>query len=114
MCLKRLSRAPAHEDSEHWVPYPLCRLSPPAYFSQYFDESCTLSEIASKISRHLFEDDDNLAKISQLRETLSSLYGDLKCWHDKLPNVFDPSDTPAPHILLLQCVYSKCMFLIDH
>ncbi|KAN0076320.1 hypothetical protein V8E54_006462 [Elaphomyces granulatus] len=91
VCLKRLSRAPAHEDSEHWVPYSLCRLSQPAYFSQYFDESCILSEIASKISRHLFEDDENLAKTSQLRETLCSLYGDLKYWHDKLPNVFDPS-----------------------
>jgi len=55
------------------------------------------------MSRHLFRDDENL-KNSELRETLSSLYEDLKYWHDKLPNGFDPEDA-APHILLLHIRY---------
>lgn len=59
------------------------------------------------MSRHLFRDDENL-KNSELRETLSSLYEDLKYWHDKLPNGFDPEDA-APHILLLQCVYPNLL-----
>lgn len=80
----------------------------PAYYSAYFDEACTLSEIASDMSRKLFVDDEALDENKeQLAQTVDSLYRRLKEWHDGLPSEFDPSHKPAAHVLLLQYANSQ-------
>jgi hypothetical protein len=102
--VKRLPRKPLQEDTDPWEPYPTRRPPRPAYYHTYFEEACNLSEIASEISRTLFVTDKFLDDREQLSHTVDVLYRKLKLWHENLPEAFDPSHKPAPHILLLQYV----------
>ncbi|KAL1964571.1 hypothetical protein VTN77DRAFT_6868 [Rasamsonia byssochlamydoides] len=104
--LKRLRRASLEEETESWIAYPNHKPPRPAYNSAYFDEACTLSEIAGDVSRTLFVEDEELDENKdQLVQTVDSLYRNLKQWHDGLPSEFDPACKPAAHILLLHIRY---------
>ena len=87
-----------------WVPYPTHRVARPSFLSQYFDESCNLSEIAKEISRTLFSDDQdtNSAPRASRRQKKEELYEKLRLWHGRLPDIFDPGRRPPPHIILLR------------
>jgi hypothetical protein len=99
---------------EPWVPYPSLKPPRPGFYSTYFDEVCTLSEIASEISRTLFVDDETLDEDKdQLSQTMHSYYRRMEEWHDRLPRQFDATEKPAAHILLLQYVCAcVCLFLL--
>lgn len=101
--LKRPPRVPLQNDVEPWAPYPAQKPPRPAYFTTYFDESCTFSEISRDISNTLFIDDEELDDDkAHLSQTIEALYRRLRRWHDSLPDELNPAHAPAPHILLLQ------------
>jgi hypothetical protein len=92
------------KDTDLWAPYPSQKSPRNAYGVTYFHESCNMSEIARDISLSLFSDRFEGGK-KQLSDVVCSLYKRIKEWHDNLPREFDMLTKPAPHILLLQCVY---------
>ncbi|BDD60450.1 hypothetical protein MAP00_005578 [Monascus purpureus] len=103
--VSRLDRDTFTQD-ELWVPYPSHRAARPAYISQYFDESCTLCDLAREVSRTFFAGNPAMMGPGfRRRETREDLYEQLKDWHDRLPDIFDPSRKPPPHIILLRMHY---------
>ncbi|ODM18206.1 hypothetical protein SI65_06077 [Aspergillus cristatus] len=95
----------ASTDNDLWIPYPSHRNARPAYLSQYFDETCNLSEIALDISKELFSEDRSETSASQRRQVKGDLYERLKRWHGALPSIFGPETKPPPYIILLRMRY---------
>lgn len=91
-------------DSDLWIPYPSHRNARSAYLSQYFDETCNLSEIALDISKELFSEDRSVTSASQRRQVKENLYERLRRWHGALPRIFGPETKPPPYIILLRYV----------
>lgn len=76
----------------------------------YFDEACSLSQVAADLSRNLFSDSESSPPVSGRREIANRLYERLKKWKSSLPDIFDPEKNPAPHMLLLRYVLHFSMF----
>lgn len=104
MRLERPRRLTQSEDNAVWIPYPAHRSSRGAYYSLYFDEACSLSQIAQDLSRSLFSDTENPAPVSGRQEIANRLYERLTKWKSELPDIFLPEKNPAPHMLLLKYV----------
>lgn len=102
------------DENDLWIPYPSHRAARPSYLSQYFDESCNLCDIARDMSRNLFAEDSS-ASVSgfRQRQTREELYESLRNWHDRLPESFEASRKPPPHIILLRCVFFFFSFLLS-
>lgn len=101
----RLSRSPrllgVERDVDEWHPYPSQKPPRKAYFVTYFERACALSEISRDISTSLFSDKMNGNK-ERLSAAVDSLYLRMREWYESLPEEFDMSRKPAPHMLLLQ------------
>ncbi|PWY67625.1 pathway-specific regulatory protein [Aspergillus sclerotioniger CBS 115572] len=88
--------------SDMWTPYPVSNVSRPSYLSLYFDEACKLSFIARDISWNLSRTDTAGIDPDQRKQ---DLYDQLCEWEGNLPDTFDPTGQPAPHLLLLRMRY---------
>lgn len=82
---------------ELWTSYPIQRAPRNSYMSLYFDESCKLSYIARDMS---WEMPRALRDVKVKQEMYSRLHE----WESELPRIFEPSESPAPYILILRCV----------
>ncbi|EYE94972.1 putative C6 transcription factor [Aspergillus ruber CBS 135680] len=102
--MKRIDRN-GSTNSDLWIPYPSHRNARSAYLSQYFDETCNLSEIALDISKELFSEDRSVTSASQRRQAKENLYERLRRWHGALPRIFGPETKPPPYIILLRMRY---------
>ncbi|KAL1855019.1 hypothetical protein Plec18170_004433 [Paecilomyces lecythidis] len=103
--LERPHRITQTQDDAIWVPYPTHRSPRGAFYSMYFDEACSLSQVAADLSRNLFSDSESSPPVSGRREIANRLYERLKKWKSSLPDIFDPEKNPAPHMLLLSARY---------
>ncbi|KAJ9200450.1 transcriptional regulator family: Fungal Specific TF [Paecilomyces variotii] len=103
--LERPRRLTQSEDNAVWIPYPTHRSTRGAYYNLYFDEACSLSQIAQDLSRSLFSDTENPAPVPGRQEIANRLYERLTKWKSELPDVFNPEKNPAPHMLLLNARY---------
>ena len=72
--------------------------------NQYFDEACSLSYIARDISRSVQISEQKNINVNEVKQ---DVYNRLREWEAKLPEVFNPKDNPAPHILLLRLVLPR-------
>jgi hypothetical protein len=84
-----------------WMPYPISDHTRPSYMNQYFDEACTLSYIARDISRSAQIAEQKELGLNKVKQ---GVYNRLRQWEKDLPEIFDPTARPAPHILLLRFV----------
>ncbi|KAJ5362971.1 pathway-specific regulatory protein, partial [Penicillium brevicompactum] len=91
---------------EDWTPYPISSQTRPSYMNQYFDEACSLSYIARDISRSVQIAEQKNINVNEVKQ---DVYNRLREWEAKLPEVFNPKDNPAPHILLLRMRYHALM-----
>lgn len=98
--LERFDRDISDAD-DLWIPYPTSQAARPSYFSQYFDESCSLCDIARDMSR-IFTDEPIWGAEDDRGWAREKLSKQLGRWYNGLPPTFDPSTTPPPHIILLR------------
>ncbi|KAJ5294061.1 pathway-specific regulatory protein [Penicillium antarcticum] len=89
-------------DDETWMPYPISSHTRPSYMSLYFDRACDLSYIARDISRTLPTEQKRASDVNMSKQ---ENYKRLCEWRSSLPEAFDLSESPAPHILLLGMRY---------
>jgi hypothetical protein len=94
-------------DDELWMPYPIPSHNRPSHMSIYFDRACDLSYIARDISRtvSMTQQGKNDKKIAKEEN-----YHRLCEWKSSLPEAFNSSEKPAPHILLLEFVIPSRLY----
>ncbi|KAL4801979.1 hypothetical protein BDV18DRAFT_164489 [Aspergillus unguis] len=102
-----LRRPDKRRDKQFWQGYPNHDVSQLSLSSDFFEESCNLSEIARDMSQQLFA----TPSIDDM-QTRQTLFERLFAWEEELPYQLYVTERPPPYVLLLRMRYHTLIILV--